>query len=85
MKRYISFVLLIFLRISSFASHIVGGEMNYKYLGNGNYKITLTVYRDCINGRAPFDNPASIGFFDDRGNLINIVIEILKVKSSCVR
>ena len=73
MKRYISFVLLIFLRISSFASHIVGGEMNYKYLGNGNYKITLTVYRDCINGRAPFDNPASIGFFDDRGNLIKSI------------
>ena len=73
LKLYISFVLLIFSGISSFASHIVGGEMNYKYLGNGKYKITLTVYRDCFNGRAPFDNPASIGFFDDRGNLINSI------------
>ena len=46
--------------------------MNYRYLGNNKYQITLTVYRDCINGRAPFDDPASIGVFDERGNLISI-------------
>ena len=75
MKRYILFFplfLLIFAETPSLASHIVGGEMNYRYLGNYKYQITLTVYRDCINGRAPFDDPASIGVFDERGNLISI-------------
>jgi gliding motility-associated-like protein len=53
------------------ATHIVGGEIYYDCLGNNNYKITLKVYRDCINGLAPFDDPASIGVFDGvTGNLI---------------
>lgn len=46
------------------ATHIVGGEMNYRYLGNNVYRISLTVYRDCYNGVPPFDNPASVGIFN---------------------
>lgn len=47
------------------ASHIVGGEMNYRCLGNNQYEISLTIYRDCFfgNPQAWFDNPASVGFF----------------------
>ena len=51
------------------ATHIVGGELNYKYLGNNIYQINLTVYRDCYNGVPPFDNPASVGIFDALTNL----------------
>ena len=43
--------------------------MNYVYLGNNQYEITLTVYRDCFNGIPPFDNPATIGIFDSNNNL----------------
>lgn len=48
------------------ATHIVGGEMNYTCLGNNQYEITLTIFRDCFYGNpnAWFDNPASIGVFD---------------------
>ncbi|MFN7117637.1 MAG: gliding motility-associated C-terminal domain-containing protein [Saprospiraceae bacterium] len=48
------------------ATHIVGGEMNYTCLGNNQYEITLTIFRDCFYGdpNAWFDNPASIGIFD---------------------
>jgi gliding motility-associated-like protein len=53
------------------ATHIVGGELNYRYLGNNIYEVSLTVYRDCYNGQAPFDNPASIGAFDQNGMLIS--------------
>lgn len=53
------------------ATHIVGGELNYKQLSGSNYQITLTVYRDCFGGQAQFDNPASIGVFDAQGNLIS--------------
>lgn len=50
-------------------THIVGGELNYKYLGNNVYEINLTVYRDCYNGVPPFDDPASVGIFDAINNL----------------
>ena len=53
------------------ATHIVGGEIFYDCLGNNNYRITLKVYRDCINGQAPYDNPATIGIFDVNGNLLD--------------
>ena len=55
---------------SIFATHIVGGEMNYRWLGNNLYEVKLAVYRDCYNGQAPFDNPAAITVFDDNGNVI---------------
>ena len=51
------------------ATHIVGGELNYQYLGNYNYRIRLVVYRDCFNGQAPFDDPASIGVFNSSNAL----------------
>src|SRR2546423_888435 len=44
--------------------------MNYAYLGGNNYQITLTFYRDCINGNTPFDSIASIGIFDKFNNLL---------------
>lgn len=55
-----------FLPKDCFATHIVGGEIQYECLGFnaatqvGTYRIILHVYRDCFNGQAPFDNPASI-------------------------
>ncbi len=47
------------------ASHIVGGEMTYNCLGNNQYEILLTIFRDCENGNpgAYFDDPAHIGVF----------------------
>ncbi|MBL0139344.1 MAG: PKD domain-containing protein [Bacteroidetes bacterium] len=70
-----SILLLVLLLFSdsSFATHIVGGEMNYRNLGGNLYEIKLTVYRDCYNGIAPFDNPASVGIFDANNNLVSVV------------
>ncbi len=56
---------------TSKATHIVGGELNYRQMNNNLYEITLVVYRDCLGGQAQFDNPASIGFFDSQGNLVS--------------
>lgn len=64
----LAIVLLLSQSVSG--THIVGGEMSYLYLANNQYRITLTVYRDCFNGQAPFDNPAAIGVFNSSGNLI---------------
>jgi len=55
------------------ATHIIGGELYYDCLGGNNYLITLKVYRDCLNGQAPFDNPASISIWDAGGNLLQTI------------
>ncbi|MCS6991606.1 MAG: PKD domain-containing protein [Chitinophagales bacterium] len=52
------------------ATHIVGGEMIYKCLGNNQYEITLKVYRDCYNGLAAYDNPAYIFIFNASGTIV---------------
>ncbi|MFN5357159.1 MAG: PKD domain-containing protein [Bacteroidota bacterium] len=63
--RKLLLLLLMFVSCGSLrATHIVGGELNYRYLGNNVYRINLTVYRDCWNGVPPFDNPASVGIFN---------------------
>ncbi len=78
--------LFLLLLISTFlfsekaaATHIVGGELNYQYLGNNVYRIWLTVYRDCYNGVPPFDNPASLGVFDAGNN--SLIFERLLVRN----
>ena len=53
--RYLFFVLFCLLISNAKATHIVGGEMGYKYLGNNQYRIRLDLYIDCQNG-----NPSAI-------------------------
>lgn len=53
------------------ATHIVGGEITYTCLGNDNYEIRLTVYRDCYNGVPWFDDPAYIGVYDVNWKLVS--------------
>ena len=52
------------------ATHIVGGELNYRCLTNNFYEISLTVFRDCQNGVPPFDAFASVGVFDSSNLLV---------------
>ena len=70
MKKIVTLLFLISILNSPklFASHIIGGEMNYEYLGNDLYRITLKVYRDCSSSTG-FDNPAKIGIYEN-GTLI---------------
>ena len=74
MQKLKKHILLFLFSLLSFsiakATHIVGGEIYYDNLGGNNYKITLKVYRDCINGVPPFDNPAIITVFDVNGNYV---------------
>jgi gliding motility-associated-like protein len=55
-------------------THIVGGEVTYKCLGNDQYEISLTVYRDCYNGVPWFDDPAAIGIYDANWNLFRNIL-----------
>ncbi|MEL6672635.1 MAG: PKD domain-containing protein [Bacteroidota bacterium] len=65
------FACLLFLAISWSevrATHIVGAELFYECTDsiNSQYDVTLKLYRDCLNGQAPFD--ANITLFIFRGN-----------------
>ncbi|MFN5459321.1 MAG: hypothetical protein ACK5AY_05385 [Bacteroidota bacterium] len=55
---------------SNIATHIVGGEIYYDYLGSNNYKVTLKVYRDCYNGIPPLDNPAYVFIYNASGTMV---------------
>ncbi|MBK9272590.1 MAG: gliding motility-associated C-terminal domain-containing protein [Saprospiraceae bacterium] len=55
-------------------THIVGGQITY-YCSNmktNEYTILLTLRRDCFLGspEAEFDDPAHIGIFDSKGNVL---------------
>lgn len=54
--------------VKSFASHIVGGEIYYDYLGNNQYQFYIIVYRDCFSTGAAFDDPLSLGVFATSSN-----------------
>ncbi len=58
------------------ATHIVGGDMTYRCLGDNNYEITLVIFRDCFYGNpaAWFDNPASIGIFNASNTLLRQIL-----------
>lgn len=72
-KRYLLFLFLLVFSLKTFATHIVGGEIFYDFLGGNNYRITLKLYRDCFTGLAPYDNPATIFIFDNSGNFVDSV------------
>lgn len=54
---------------SAWATHIVGGVMSYDCLNYNSatqmmtLRLNMWVYRDAINGQAPFDNPAWVGIY----------------------
>ena len=53
------------------ATHIVGGELYYKYLGNNEYEISFEYYIDCENGNPgaiSSDAQAWFGVFDGSTN-----------------
>ena len=71
------FVFIFSTAIPAFASHIVGGEITYVFLGDSTsglsgkvyqkYRVSLSIYEDCVNGQPEAiaqDNPALMGVFD---------------------
>jgi gliding motility-associated-like protein len=52
----------------SLASHIIGGDIYYNYLGNNQYRFFITLYRDCASTGAQYDNPLYLSIFT-QGNI----------------
>ncbi|PSJ71774.1 hypothetical protein C7N43_37620 [Sphingobacteriales bacterium UPWRP_1] len=58
---------------SIFAAHLIGGELTYECLSNNQFKVTLTIYRDCYSTGANFDNPAYLTVFNASGAVVNTI------------
>lgn len=62
---------------NSNASHLIGGEINYECIGNNQYEITMTLYRDCYSSSGsggattPFDQLAQMSIFTGNGTNYN--------------
>ncbi|NNE25422.1 MAG: hypothetical protein HKN09_01145, partial [Saprospiraceae bacterium] len=64
---HLSFLFCLLMGVQELsATHVAGGSMTYRCLGNSRYEITLEFRRDCFNGAtdAQFDDPARLGIFD---------------------
>jgi gliding motility-associated-like protein len=59
---FIFFQLMISLSV--WATHIVGGSIAVSHLNGVNYRLELSVLRDCLNGQAQFDIPATVAIFE---------------------
>lgn len=74
LKRIFLFSILFvcLLHGSSKASHVMGGDLNYRYLGGNNYEITYIMYRNCFNPNptAVYPNPAIVDIRNASGTLI---------------
>lgn len=73
-KRILILILIFSSSLSAYATHIIGGEIYYDYLGSNNYRISIVLYRDCatVNG-APYDNPLSLGIYSANNILVRTV------------
>lgn len=65
-RKYYIIILFLLVYIPQLtAKHIIGGDVSYECLGNGKYKITMFVYRDCRpqQNAAQLDGDASIAIY----------------------
>ncbi len=76
--RMVLLFLLVFPCFQARATHIIGGELTYKYIDSEaagyRYRVTLAIYEDCLNGTAAGiagDDPGYIAVYDGHGNLFH--------------
>lgn len=66
-------LLIIFLlgSLPSFGFHIAGGDLTTEWLGGNNFRLRLTVYRDCSNPNAAYFDPTIIiGVYTKNGDVL---------------
>lgn len=56
------------------ASHIVGGDMYYNYLGGNNYEFHINLYRDCLSSGAQYDDPLVLTIFTGGNQYLNLYV-----------
>jgi gliding motility-associated-like protein len=79
--QHILFFFLVFFAVQNiYATHLIGGEITYDHLGNGNYKIRMEAYRDCFNGIPPLDDPCLIRVYDvNNAEVMSFTMALLSI------
>ncbi len=72
--KFVLHIVFLFSIFYANASHIVGGEIYYDYLGGNNYRFYISVYRDCNSTGAAFDSPLSLGVFSGGALIQNVQV-----------
>lgn len=65
------------------ASHMIGGDITYRCLGNNRYQITITLFQDCLNGEPEAiaqDDPANYSIY--RNSPIPLLVAYGNVRSA---
>jgi len=73
MRKLLYFLVFAFLAFEGKASHIIGGDIYYDYLGNNQYRFYITLYRDCASSGAAYDDPLQLAIHLGNGNLFQNV------------
>ncbi len=60
-------LIILFSNQVSWATHIVGGNITYRCLGNNRYQFKLTIRRDCEFGQEPFDRDLHLTIYNGEG------------------
>ncbi|MEM6344659.1 MAG: gliding motility-associated C-terminal domain-containing protein [Bacteroidota bacterium] len=70
LKYFYCLLLLALLPLGLRATHITGADLIYECVNptTNTYRIRLTMYRDCVNGQAPFDNSVRLYVFRGSNN-----------------
>lgn len=71
MLRNLTLCLLLLWALPSQASHIVGGEIYYDYLGSNMYRFYIAIYRDCASTGAAYDSPLPLSVFTGNGTRVS--------------
>ena len=74
--RTLSVLIILCLSFSLRASHIVGGDIYYDYLGNSNYRFYITIYRDCASTGAAYDDPLILAVYPQGSSSTSQLISI---------
>lgn len=56
MKKLLLLIIILIFGVETYAGHIMGSEVTYRYIGGMKYEITLKYYRDCRG--IPFNSPS---------------------------
>lgn len=70
MRKLIIILFTVFISPMAGASHIVGGEIYYDYLGNNNYRFYIAVYRDYCSSGASYDDPLILTIYNSANQLV---------------
>ena len=69
----------------SFASHMIGGDITYKCLGNNRFQITITLFQDALSGLPSvilMDNPADYAIYTQGPNPVLVTYGSVSASST---